>query len=138
MKKQKIDERTQKALDTIKYGDKVCFFDCFEAIVYKDATFRVLSEYPRIDGTHVLVNLSNLGWVSIGRLKRVDNELVFSDAEMRNAMHCCGDDIDHPNCKACAYKIFPAEICSLKMIKDNQSRIQRREEFLKYKKGGAV
>ena len=141
MKKYKLDEKTQKALDTICNGDKVIFYDCFEALVYKNDTFHVTSEHPRIEhskyGTHVLVLLSNLGWFPIGKLKRIDDDFIFSDTEMKKALHCCGDDVEFPDCENCPYNVLPKATCSIQMIKDNNDRVRRHEEYLK-SKGGAI
>ena len=133
MKKPKLDERTQKALETISCGDKVKFYDCFEAIVYGDTVFRVMSEHPLIIKNNVFVKLQHLGLFPIGRLKRVDDCFIFSEEEMKKALRCCAEDVNNPKCDKCPYNVLPTTTCSIQMLKDNNDRIRRIEEFKKYK-----
>lgn len=136
MKQIKLDERTQKALDTISTGDKVKFYDCFEALVYKDETFRIISEHPQIQetkhGKFVLVHLSNLGWFPIGKLKRID-ETVFSDREIQKGLICCSLDKDFCNCAECPYVGIPD--CDSKLTSDSNALIKRLDKFYAEKAG---
>lgn len=104
-KKQKLDERTLRAIDDIKFGDKVKFFDCVEATVYKDTEFRVSSEYPEIEqtkyGVMVFVTLRGLGRFHISKLVRVEEEMRFSDLDVEKGARCCCEDI--PRCDICPY-----------------------------------
>ena len=130
MKQFKLDERTQKALDTISPGDKVKFYGCFEALVYKNDTFRIISEHPQIQetkhGKYVLVKLSNLGWFPIGKLKRID-ETVFSDKDIQKGLICCSLDKDFRNCAECPYKDIPD--CASKLTSDSNALIKRLDKF---------
>jgi hypothetical protein len=130
-KKQKMDERTRKALDTIAYGDVVRFYDCFEAQVYGDKTFRVISENPIIyQECHVLVKLQGLGQFPIGRLKKVSNEEPsMCDQEVINGLMCC--DQSPPDCEKCAYNKYSPACCSQQLLHDSNVLLRRRDNFKK-------
>lgn len=130
-KKQKMDERTRQALETIDYGDIVRFYDCFEAQVYGDKTFRVISEHPIIyQDRYVLVKLQGLGQFPIGRLKKVSNEVPsMSDQEVMNGLKCC--DQSPPDCEHCAYNKYSPAVCSQQLLHDSNVLIRRRDNFIK-------
>lgn len=136
-KKIKFDDRTLFAINDIKYGDKVKFYDCAEAIVYKDAEFRVASEFPEIEytkyGPQVFVNLSRLGRFLIGKLQRVDEEQRFSDYTTELAARCCFQD--EPACASCPYREINQDIfgnptsCRSVLDKDVVELLHRKDRF---------
>ena len=126
MKKPKLDERTQKALETISCGDMVKFYDCFEAIVYGDTKFRVISEHPIIQNErYVFVKLQHLGLFPIGRLKKVEDPFTFSDEEIRKGLVCCTLDENCKNCEECPYKILGKPNCHAKVTTDSSLLVKR-------------
>ena len=136
MRNPKLDERTKNALDEIKYGDRVQFYDCFEADVYKDKVFYVKSENPIIwhskYGSHVLVELKGLGQFPIGKLKRVYEEPKKSDKEIREGARCCFVK-PLPNCAECPY----CEIaeCAAQLDSDVADLLRRLDNYQKLKGG---
>ena len=105
-KKEIIDAKTRKALDTIGYGDDVQFVDCFEAQVYGEKTFKVMSEEPQIIrnryGTFVTVRLQHLGWFPIDKLKLVRSNIPSDEEKAKNGLCCCL----HGNCSECDYRNY--------------------------------
>lgn len=134
-KKIKLDERTRHALNTIDYGDVVKFQDCFEAEVYGDKTFRVISEQPIIyQNKYVMVKLQgfekNNDWFQIGNLKKVSTEfLKFSDQEVIKGLICCDKPI--PDCEKCPYKKITSVRCSSQLLHDSNVLVRRREKAFK-------
>lgn len=125
-KKQTIDERTRIALDTISCGDMVQFYDCFEAIVYGDTKFRVISEHPIIQNErYVFVKLQHLGLFPIGRLKKVEDPFTFSDEEIRKGLVCCTLDENNKNCEECPYCILGKKSCEAKVTRDSTLLLKR-------------
>lgn len=135
LKNERISERLRKALDTIKHGDRVRFYDCFEAQIYKDKTFYVISENPMIYetkyGVEVMVKLQGLGLFPLERLVRVEEPCEFSDEEIRKALVCCTKA--EPDCVNCPYKFLGASVCSARMDKDSENLLRRIETFVKAK-----
>lgn len=130
-KKQKMDERTRQALNTIEYGDVVRFYDCFEAQVYGEKTFRVISEQPIIyQERYVMVKLQGLGLFPIGRLKKVSNEQpTMSDQEVLKGLICC--DQETPDCAECPYVKFGPAVCSQQLLHDSNVLVRRRDNAKK-------
>lgn len=130
-KKQKMDERTRRALDTISYGDVVRFYDCFEAQVYGEKTFRVMSEEPQIyQERFVMVKLQALGWFPIGKLMKVwSEETTKCDQEVIKGLICC--DYDIPKCEECPYKDLGVGVCSKILLHDSNVLVKRRENKAK-------
>jgi len=132
-KKQKLDERTLRAIDDIKFGDKVKFFDCVEETVYKNTEFRVSSVYPEIEqtkyGVMVFVTLRGLGRFHIGKLVRVEEEMRFSDLDVEKGARCCYQD--PPNCDICPYnKDKPRdEFCKAVLDHDVLELLKRKDKY---------
>ena len=136
MKKAKLDERTQNALNEIKYGDRVQFYDCFEAEVYKKKIFYVKSENPIIwhskYGSHVLVELKGLGQFPIGKLKKVYEEPKKSDEDIRKGARCCAVK-PLPNCTECPYLEMGSNICAIQLDNDVVDLLRRLDNYGKLK-----
>ncbi len=132
---QKLDERTTKALATIAYGDKVKFYDCFEAVVYGDKTFRVMSENPIISTNSkngyrsVMVKLQGLGLFPIGRLIRVSEDEGFSDLEIRKGLICCTSTPENPRCEECPFYRLGTPGCYQTMDRLTEDLIRRLDNY---------
>lgn len=67
-----MSERTKKALESIRKGDQVEMYDCFEAEIFKSRTFEVETEPLRMPGGRWAVKLKSLGYYDVARLRKVD------------------------------------------------------------------
>ena len=131
----KLDKRTREALDTIKHGDTVMFYDCFEAEVYGKKQFIVQSENPEIYGGHVLVKLHGLGKFPIGKLKLVPSVEVcsYDEVKMITALKLCAGS-EFPRCDdGCPYQELGIGNCAIQLLKDSNDYIERMEKHIQSK-----
>ncbi|MBQ3115466.1 MAG: hypothetical protein IJC07_00385 [Clostridia bacterium] len=134
-KKETISAKMRLALDTIGYGDDVRFVNCFEAQVYGERTFKVMSEAPIISktkyGTSILVRLQHLGLFPIEKLKLVQSNVFTNDEKAKKGLHCCIDS----NCPECEYAKY-GPLCIPELHKDLQAYAKRIESYRAVKEGG--
>lgn len=70
----RMDERTKEALVTIKKGDYVILYDCFEAEIFGDKKFKVVDDPIRTKFGKYLFRLEGIGYYEAGRLKKVEGD----------------------------------------------------------------
>ena len=69
-KQVEYEKKVKENLATIRVGDAVVCVDCWEAELYGDKEFKVISEPWQIGGSWC-VKLEGIGAFDIGRLKKV-------------------------------------------------------------------
>ena len=134
-REEKIDAKLRALLDTIGFGDDVKFVDCYEAQVYGDKTFKVMSEEPVVKeikgGAYIMVRLQHLGWFPIQKIKLVQSNVFTNDEKAKKGLCCC----IHANCCECEYAKYGI-LCTAELHKDLQAYVKRIDSYRAVKEGG--